>query len=206
MRGKLVLTLGVAASIALGASVGTFALFSDQTASQNNQIMAGTLSLNSWRDQGDTVPGPMFYTTPAEGNTGTQDGLLPTGYWAPGDTHHRVLLVRNTGSLGAWILSLGADMHPGTSQHLADKLEYRVTADSAGTVVLASGILGDLIDTDYTFAPKIDLPSSALPVHLRPPKAFHFWVTLPLDADNSYQGETLKVDFHLNAEQKKNNP
>ncbi|HYF91400.1 MAG TPA: hypothetical protein VD969_04060 [Symbiobacteriaceae bacterium] len=206
MRTKLRLVLGAVLVTALGVSAGTVALFSAATANQDNTITAGTLAINSWRDQGDTIPGPMFYTTPAEGQTpGGTNGLLPTGLWAPGDTHHRVLMVRNEGSLDAWLVSVGADLHSG-SMHLANKLQYKVTTDAAGLVVIASGTLGSLIGTDVAFPSKIALNAPAIPIPSRPPKPFHFWVTLPLDADNSYQGETVRVNFFINAEQKKNNP
>lgn len=207
MRMKLWLALGAATVIALSATAGTFALFTASTANSNNQFQAGTLTLSSWRDQGDTVPGPMFYTTPAEGNTGVQDGLLPTGVWAPGDQHMRVLLVRNTGSLDGWLSMIGADLAAG-SMHLAQKLEYTIRVDNPGGPVISSGILADLINTDVSVpVGTVELKSFfPMPVTTRPPKAFYFFVRLPLDADNSYQGEQLKVDFHLQAVQKKNNP
>jgi predicted ribosomally synthesized peptide with SipW-like signal peptide len=198
MRTKLWLILSAVSVIVLGTLGGTFALFS-ANASSNNIFTSGTLTLTSYRDQGDTIPGPMFYTTPAEGSTGTQDGLLPTGYWAPGDTNHRVLIVKDTGSLDAWLTSVGASLDSG-SMHLANALTYKVTTDAAGTSIIASGNLGALIaGPDATFTPKV----SAL---VNIPKQLHFWVTLPLSADNSYQGETLRVTFHVNAVQKKNNP
>jgi hypothetical protein len=203
---KFLVMVGAVGMVAVSVSAGTFALFSANSGPHNNTVTAGTLALESWRDQGDTVPGPMFYTTPAEGNTGAADGLLPTGLWAPGDEHHRVLLVRNTGSLDAWLTSVGAELQAGSSLHLAQKLAYKVTTDAAGTAVIASGTLADLINTDVTFPAPIALDTTLLPVPMRPPKPFHFWVSLPLDANNSYQGLTLRVDFHINAEQKENNP
>lgn len=201
MRLKRLLALAGMLAVMAGASAGTLALFSDSAAPADGTVTAGTLALNSFRDQGDTVPGPMFYTTPAEGETpGGAPGLLPTGPWAPGDTHHRVLIVQNVGSLDAWLTGVGADMQPGGSTHLAQKLEVKVTTDSAGLNVLSSGTMQDFINTDQSFASNLSL--NAGPV----PRALHFWVTLPLDADNTYQNETLLVDFHVLAEQKKNNP
>lgn len=37
-------------------------------------------------------------------------------------------------------------------------------------------------------------------------KPLHFWVSLPLNADNTYQGLDLKVDFTVYAVQKRSNP
>jgi predicted ribosomally synthesized peptide with SipW-like signal peptide len=199
MRTKLWLILTAVAVMALGTLAGTFALFSANAAS-NNLFTSGTLTLDSYRDQGDTIPGPMFYTTPTEGQTpGGLPGLYPTGPWAPGDTNHRVLIVKATGSLDAWLTSVGASLDSG-SMHLANALTYKVTTDSAGTNIIASGTLGALISGgDATFSTKVSAPVGI-------PKQLHFWVTLPLSADNSYQGETLRVTFHVNAVQKKNNP
>lgn len=202
MRAKAMLALGGAVVVSLGVTAGTLALFSATTPSQNSNVTAGTLSLTSFRDQGDTINGPMFYTTPVEGvsSPGGLNGLLPTGYWAPGDTKMRVLMVRNTGTLDAWLTGVGATMHAGTSSHLASKLEYKVTLDAAGLNVLTSGTLIDLINTDQAFSSNVALNIGPVP------KALYFHVHLPLNADNSYQGETLRVDFHVLAIQKKNNP
>lgn len=221
MRAKLWLTLGVLGVMALGITAGTFALFSASSPASNNQFTAGTLSLDSVRDQGDTVPGPMFYTTPAEGQTPSGDpGLFPTGYWAPGDSKLRVLIVRNTGSLDAWLTSVGADYVSG-SMHLANKLRYCIattpivptepknaqpqcpSTNGPFPQFVAVGDLGSLIAADHPFDHgNIGLNAGPLVA----PKRFYFYVSLPLDADNSYQGEDLKVNFLINAVQKKNNP
>ena len=222
MRAKLWLTLGAVSVMALGIAAGTVALFSASSPSSNNNFTAGTLSLSAVRDQGDTVPGPMFYTTPDEGDTPSGvDGLFPTGPWAPGDSKVRVLILRNTGSLDAWLTSVGADLASG-SMHLADKLRYCISTspivpllpghqndnmpqcpptDGPFPQFIAVGNLGALITADHTFDWG-NIAMNAGPV----PKPFYFYVSLPLDADNSYQAETLKVDFFINAVQKKNNP
>lgn len=223
MRAKLWLTLGAVSVMALGSMVGTMALFSAGTPNANNQFTAGTLTLDSLRDMGDTVPGPMFYTTPAEGQTpGGVDGLYPTGPWAPGDSKLRVLFVKNTGSLDAWLTTVGADLAAG-STHLAQKLRYCIATAPIGPTepknsqpqcpatngpfpqFVAGGNLLDLINTDHAFDHG-KIPLNATPGPIDPPKPFYFYVSLPLDADNTYQGETLKVNFYINAEQKKNNP
>ncbi|HWI64579.1 MAG TPA: SipW-dependent-type signal peptide-containing protein [Symbiobacteriaceae bacterium] len=228
MRAKLWLALGVVGMMTLGVTAGTFALFSASAGPNNNQFTAGTLTLSAVRDQGDTIPGPMFYTTPDEGDTPTGvDGLYPTGPWAPGDSRVRVLLVRNTGSLDAWLTSVGADLASG-SMYLADKLRYCIAtspiipldpgeptkniqqpmcpaANGPAPGYVAVGSLGDLINTDHAFDSG-NIALNATPGPVDPPKPFYFYVSLPLDADNSYQSETLKVNFYINAVQKKNNP
>ncbi len=201
MRAKLWLTLGGSLAIALGLTVGTLALFTAETPVDSVQFEAGTVRLNSYRDMGDTIPGPMFYTTPTEGQTpGGVPGRRPTGYWAPGDNNVRALFVENSGNLDAWLVGIGAEAQAGSSRHLAEKLQAKVTTDLAGTNVLASGTLASLIDTDQAFATRLALNVGPAP------RALYFHVTLPLDADNSYQNEVLRVDFHVMAEQKANNP
>lgn len=201
MRTKRILLIGAAAVMALMAATGTLALFSAATAPTDTHFAAGTVSIGSYRDMGDSIPGPMFYTTPAEGQTpnGTP-GLRPTGYWLPGDTFVRALFVENHGTEDLWLMGVGANMHPGTSRHLAEKLQAKVTTDLAGVNVLVSGTLADLIDAYHPFSAKLALPVGPAP------RALYFHVTLPLDADNSYQNETLRVDFDVNAEQMAHNP
>lgn len=202
MRKKAILLLAAATAMAVGVTAGTYALFTASTTQAHNIFVAGTLEIDSYRDNGDTIPGPMFYTTPAEGSTGTMDGIYPTGEWAPGDEHVRVLIIENVGSLDAWLTSLGADAHPGSSMYLADKMDYWVATDAAFSDVVASGKLGSLITTDVNLAHQI--PSVVgTPTEIQ---KLYFKVKLPLDADNSYQDLDLIVDFHVNAVQMKNNP
>lgn len=223
MRAKLWLALGVVGMMTLGVTAGTFALFSASAGPNNNQFTAGTLTLDAYRDQGDTIPGPMFYTTPDEGDTPTGvDGLFPTGPWAPGDSKVRVLMLKNTGSLDAWLTSVGADLASG-SMYLANKLRYCISTtpivptepknaqpqcpatDGPFPQFVAVGSLGALIGADHAFDHG-NIALNATPGPIDPPKPFYFYVSLPLDADNTYQAETLKVNFYINAVQKKNNP
>lgn len=202
MRAKVTMILAGTLTVALGASAVTYALFS-ASAVQEQIFSAGTVALYSYRDAGDTIEGPMFYTTPDEGESDQGlDGRKPTGFWAPGDSHRRVLIVTNTGDLDVWLTGVGAELAAGSSRHMADKLTYKITLDPAGSQVLAQGNLGELIDHPINFAQKV--PMNVRPV--RVPRQLNFFLTLPLDADNSYQTETLRVDFKVFAEQKRNNP
>lgn len=205
MRKKAILLLAAVAVMAIGVTAGTYALFTASTAQAHNIFVAGTLDIDSYRDNGDTtfpVTGPMFYTTPAEGTTGLLDGLYPTGLWAPGDENMRVLIVENVGSLDAWLTSVGATAHAGSSLYLANKLDYWVATDAAFSNILASGKLGSLIGSTVTFPAPV--PSMVgTPTEIQ---RLYFKVKLPLDADNSYQGLDLVVDFHVNAVQMAHNP
>jgi len=170
----------------------TLALFTAQGASSSNQITAGTLQIAADRDNGDSVPGPMFYI-------GSGSGLQPTGLWAPGDEFRRVLQVENTGTLDAWLKQVRASLDSG-SRALADKVAVKVTTDPAGSQVVAQGTLGQFIDADQAFL------GGPIAAAVGDVIDLHFWVRLPLDADNSYQGLGSVVTFSVYAEQKAHNP
>lgn len=194
----------------------SMALFSDSTAVSTSNIVAGTLELSSNRDQGDSINGPMFYTTEAQG--WTYDGILPpvnppdgpgpTGYWAPGDEHERVLQVENIGSLDGLLTKIRAVKKSG-DDILANKLQVRVVwlrsdYDFEGNVTtteveVASGTLRNFIDADQEMTSPIEIyPGDVIDLH--------FYVELPLDANNDYQEKDLDVGFTVYAEQMANNP
>jgi hypothetical protein len=185
----------VMAAVAAGGL--TLALFTAQGSNAENEYVAGTLNIEAHRDMGDGIPGPMFYIESASGGTDPNDH--PTGLWAPGDEHRRILQVENLGSLDAKLTHLRASLQSG-SMYLAEKLDVRVTTDPAGANVVAAGKLSDFIDADQAF---IGGPIEALVGDVI---NLHFWVSFPLDADNSYQGLSTVVTFTAYAEQLKNNP
>lgn len=191
---KRIFVLVLAALTLVGAVTGglTFALFTASTPAAQNDWVAGTLAIESNRDQGDWIPGPMFYIGGAE-------GIHPTGFWAPGDTHHRVLQVENTGSLDAWLKHMRASLTSG-SRDLADQLQVQVTTDPAGTNLVATGTLGQFIDGDQAFA------GGSIAAAVGDVIDLHFWVTLPLATGNAYQGLSTEVSFSVYAEQMAHNP
>lgn len=175
----------------------TLALFSDQGPVADVEFMAGTLEIAADRDMGDGVPGPMFYIDTAGG--GADPNNHPTGLWAPGDEHHRILQVENVGTLDAKLTHIRATLQSGSTL-LADKLNVTVTSDAAGTNVVASGTLGDFLNADQPFMPG---PIEAMVTDVI---NLHFWVEFPLDAGNEYQGLSTVVTFTVYAEQLDNNP
>lgn len=208
MNKKLWLALAsVATAVAVGVG-GTFALFSASTTSTNN-FTAGTLCLTSDRNDGDPVPGPMFYVTAAQGQTpGGIPGTLPTGLWAPGDTHTRTLTVYNPTScstMGAWLTTIQANMHPGGYGPMADKLLVKVKTPEGGgpDVVVAQGPLSMFLAGPVPVAYP---DTTKIPVHLSSNRHLKFEVYFDIGADNSYQGQTVVVDFIVNAEQMPHNP
>jgi len=104
MKKRILLSTMIVMLACLVVGGATYATFTDAASNNGNTFVAGTLNIDSYRDGFDTIPGPMFYTTPSEGATPTSPsypGLKPTGLWAPGDTNIRSLIVYNAGSLDA---------------------------------------------------------------------------------------------------------
>lgn len=191
MRRLLLAALAALVAAAAAGAGATYALFSAASGANANQVTAGTLEIEAYRDNGDTVPGPMFYIGPG-------GGLYPTGHWAPGDEVHRVLQVENIGSLDGWLKRVRAALTAG-DRSLADQLLVTVSTDPGKTNVIASGTLGNFIDADQSFASPISIDVGDL-IDL------HFFVQLPLSTGNSYQGQSVEVSFAVYAEQKAHNP
>ncbi|MGD6802213.1 TasA family protein [Rossellomorea aquimaris] len=101
MKKKLIaLTLG--SIIATGGIIGgTFAYFNDIESSTANTFSAGTLTMESFRND-IPIEGPMFYTEDS------LNGAMGTGLWQPGDSHTRGIYIENTGSLDAKLSKLYA--------------------------------------------------------------------------------------------------
>lgn len=206
MKKQLLLAGSGLLAAALGIGT-TLALFSD-TAASTNDFTAGSLCITAERNDGDPVPGPMFYVTAAQGQTpGGIPGTLPTGVWAPGDSHTRTLTVYNPTScstMGAYLTTVQAAMHAGGYAPMADKLWVEIWTPQAGTKVkVAEGWLSTFMAGPV---PVIYPDSSKIPVHLSANRHMEFRVNFDLSADNSYQGKTLVVDFTVDAEQMPNNP
>lgn len=211
MKKKLLMAIGSTAAIAAVSIGGTLALFSD-TEADGIDMVAGTLCLTSDRNDGDPVPGPMFYITGEQGETPSGvDGTLPTGVWAPGDSHTRTLTVFNPAScssMNAWLTSVEADLNPAfVDQYapMADKLNVVIKTPKGGgpDEVVATAPLSTFLAGPVA----ISYPDgSKIPVNLTANRHMKFEVTFDLGADNSYQDKTLVVDFTVNAEQMPNNP
>lgn len=203
----------VAATAALVAG-GTFALFSSETRSADNTFTTGTLCLTSERNDGDTIPGPMFYMTSAQGETPSGlPGVHPVlgdlpGGWAPGDTVTRTLTVYNPtscSSMNGWLTSVQASLHPGSDADLAEKLwvEVYTPQGSISEVKVGEGRLSDFVAGAVPIKYPGDQP---IPIYLTSNRHMKFRVRFDVDADDSYQNKNLVVDFQVNGVQMKNNP
>ncbi|MDQ1001883.1 putative ribosomally synthesized peptide with SipW-like signal peptide [Neobacillus niacini] len=122
---KRLALLSVTGLVGMGLTIGgaTYALFTDSAQSKNNTITSGSIDISEKRDRGDSVPGPMFYSSISDTNT-TDPGkyaydvdkannLYPyggeaKGGWAPGDSVQRTMIVESEGSLEARLKSISA--------------------------------------------------------------------------------------------------
>lgn len=191
----------VMAAVFIGGGI-TFALFTDSTGPVDAGFMTATLEIDGQRNLGDPIPGPMFYTTASEGEN------HPTGPWAPGDEHHRVLQVENLGTISAWLKKVSATLDEKSGEDLTTVLDVKITTDGAGDEVVAAGKLSDFLGSGVDF--KSPIPCEYYPDD--PDGAWgdvvdlYFWVSLPLDTSNVYQDATCNVTFSVYAEQMANNP
>lgn len=207
MKKKLWLMIGgglMATLIGLGT---TLALFSDMRHSYSI-FTAGTLCIDAQRNDGEPIPGPMFYVTAAQGATpGGIPGQNPTGLWAPGDFHQRTLTVSNPdscSSMNAWLETVQASLQPGSDAILAEKLYVEVTTPQQGVEVkVAEGWLSDFLAGPK---PLLYPDGTRVPLYLTSNRHMKFKVTFDLTANNDYQGKTLVVDFTVHAVQMTNNP
>ncbi len=108
--------------IGLIAGGATYALFTDTASNTNNTFTTGTIKIEQDRDSGDTVPGPMFYSSasnttnpkgdyPYDEYTGHDLGGDIPGGWAPGDTVTRAMNIFNRGTLDAKVTKLKANVN-----------------------------------------------------------------------------------------------
>lgn len=209
MKRVWLVTASLIAVTALSGAGITYALFTANAEPAKQQFTAGTLALEGNRDQGDTIPGPMFYIDGSDdGLSGEGDpGEYGTGLWAPGDAHHRVFEVSNIGSLDAKILKFSASKLVGNKE-LADQLDVFVYdgayRNTDGTLVddppnlLVSGKLSEFLGEGK------ELPTPYL-LMAGDVAWFGIEVSFPLDAGNKYQGDSIKVTFSAHAVQAKSN-
>lgn len=207
MKKRLWLALSVLSIMAVGVGT-TFAIFS-ASVSTNSTFTAGSLCITSERNDGDPVPGPMFYVTSAQGQTPLGiPGTLPTGVWAPGDTHVRTLTIYNPiscSTMNAWIDTVQASMHPGGYLPMADKLWVELFTPQAGgpDVKIGEGWMSQFLAGPVP----VSYPGGGrIPLFLSSNRHMKFRVHFDIGADNSYQDKTLVIDFTVNGSQMPNNP
>lgn len=210
MKTKLALLALVLVMVAATTAT-TFAIFSDSKQGTST-MTAGTLCIQAQRDQGNFIPGPMFYVTPGQGDAGNgADPNLATGVWAPGDQILRVLTLTNTCTLDAWTKTISASLNANNhsmadAQALAQYFTVKVEApDQYNPSIYRTVAQGPL--TQFLSAGGVTVlnPSAANGRLIYRKNGgngpLNFTLTLDSHAPNSVQGKDLYVDFSVYAEQ-----
>jgi len=214
----LVPTGVIAVSLLVGGT--TYALFTSAVTNTNNTFTAGTIDLTQTRDLGDTIPGPMFYTSTSE-TTGrypydktkpnSPPGGESLGGLAPGDSMTRAMNLFNNGpkAIDAKVTKLKATVNPlgissGTAYNeFISKLHVLVQVPATNKT-LFDGPLSDLLsgpDSGWVdFSPALEMYANGGPMNVT------FKVTLDSTADNEIQNQNFVFDFSFYAEQLIHNP
>lgn len=216
---KKLAILSVSGLIAIGASVGgaTYAWFTSSATNANNTFTAGTINLSQTRDLGDTIPGPMFYTSTSD-PTGTYPydvagvpyappGSEGVGGLAPGDSMTRAMNLSNSGSLDAKVTKIwgsvnAAGLQPGdlAFEEFAAKMNIKVLYPANNNQIMYDGPLNGLLNGQVTIPrPLIARAAPSGPLNIT------FTATLDPSASNLLQGKTFVFDFSFYAEQLRNN-
>ncbi len=205
--------------LGLVAGGGTMAIFTSSASNTGNTFATGYIRLTQNRDQGDTLVGPMFYTSIADptgrypydtnGNPLAPPGGEAIGGMAPGDSMMRAMDVYNNGAnaLDAQLTKVKATVNPAgiTSGAAFDefiqKLNVIIRAPDIGNgTVLYSGTLAGLLTGQWiTVSHPLLMSANGGATNIT------FSVTLDPSADNIIQGKTFVFDFSFYAEQFRNN-
>ena len=193
----------------------TMAFFTDVASNVNNRFSAGTVEIVAIRAMGEPIPGPMFYTTEAEGRLPGQSGrIYPTGLWWPGRTVIRNLAVMNTGSLEVRLHKVSAQIEsingeiptdaPVLSASFARNMNVKIfVAGHPVDRVLYNGSLATLLNSRTTVHQPVIAPFTGL---WPPVLQLVYEVTMSSTAGNDLQGIRPIVSFSVYAEQTANNP
>ncbi|MHB8983989.1 MAG: SipW-dependent-type signal peptide-containing protein [Carboxydocellales bacterium] len=211
---KRFMLLSTASVLAFVLAIGgaTYALFTSSATNTGNNFTAGTINLVQDRDQGDTIPGPMFYSAasdpsgsfPYDTNKNVPyqpPGGEALGGWAPGDSATRAMNITNTGSLTAVVTKLKATVNTnGTSSgdaynEFIDKMNILVLYPATNKV-LYNGKLAGLLN-GWVDMPGLLANANGGAINIT------FTATLDKQANNSLQGhKDFIFDFSFYAEQK----
>jgi predicted ribosomally synthesized peptide with SipW-like signal peptide len=205
MKKKMLVAVATVILVAVLAAGGTYAYFTSSVTNSNNTFKAGTVAVDAVRDNGEPLPGPMFYT--GVGSDTGSGGVFPTGLWypgmgLPGDSNYPVLRtvnITNEGTfnckLNGFSATLSGISDPGASADFAKYLNVTVANINgplwSGTLanMLASGGVPSSPRVTAAPQPKIYAPGGVLDLA--------FTVSLSKDARNDLQGVTPIVNFYF---------
>jgi hypothetical protein len=179
-RPRRTLTALATTLVAVGLTVASGADFTAQSANPSNTFSAGTLTINSSKEESAIL---------------TAAGLRPGDSAVPGTVD-----IQNSGSLsGAFTLGRQAPVDSDTTNRLSGKLNLTVV--DCGSFASGTPVCGDGDDsTKYTGTIAAMTASQALGTFAAAEKhRYKFSVALDSSADNAYQGDSSTVEFDFNA-------
>lgn len=203
---KSAMVISLAGSLVGGA---TFAAWHTTGTVTNNVVNAKTLLVSVGRDNGDSDPGPMFYTTDSQGGPGEITEENATGLWYPGKSIKRNMIIKNTNadikialSKIKFILS-GIEDNP-TDENDAydeyiDKMNFKVEYfnNNIQLVELTHGKLSEFIGDGKS----IYISSSPKIAKNNGTQIYVFTATLDQSAGNIIKGIQPKIDFVVTVNQ-----
>lgn len=203
MKKTFLISSMVVALVCMLVGGATFAYFSDSASNSGNTFVAGTVDIAATRDWGEPTPGPMFYTVLNEGRLPGQSTNLnlyhPTGVWYPGKSETRTMIIRNSGSLDAWLDGISAQVYnisdPAVAEEFARAMDVVIKPQGMPSMVVYSGSLYCLLSGRVAAANQLPLAAQTGQWYL------DFNVTMHTDAGNNLQGIVPKVDFRIYASQ-----
>lgn len=220
--------------LGLGLTVGgaTFALFTSSATNDGNTATAGTVNINVTRDNGDPIPGPMFYPDfldPLAHHPYDKVDSHPSGEsiggWAPGDTIVRDMYLGNSGSLTARLVGIRAKMRDSYTQttttedgtatrtvsngitEISDPTAYNEFIDKMNITIKNSNTLlfqGKLSELITGSAWKNPVHEVLISASPSGPLNLTFTAELSRTAGNNIAGKNFIFDFEFTAVQNKN--
>ncbi|KRE51287.1 hypothetical protein [Paenibacillus sp. Soil522] len=200
-------------SLAIGA--GTYAIFTSSAQNINNTFASGIINLTQERNMGDSIPGPMFYSSSSDpsgkfpydkSNPLQPPGGESIGGWAPGDTVIRAMNIYNNASnaIDAKVTKVKANVNtnglqPGSPayEHFVDNMKIKIQYPAQNKTIY-DGYLRGLLN-GYVNIPAFAVYANGGAANIT------FTAQLDLDTGNVIQGQTFVFDFEFFAEQLKNN-
>jgi hypothetical protein len=220
--------------LGLGLSVGgaTYALFTSGATNDGNSATTGTVNINTMRDNGDPIPGPMFYPNALDplayhpyDAVDTSPSGESIGGWAPGDIIVRDMYLGNSGSLTARLVGVRAKVRESYTQTTtADGQTATNTVSNGVTLATDPVAYNEFIDkmnitiknsNTLIFQGKLSelitgtlwkKPVNEVLIAASPsgPLNLSFTAELSRTAGNNIAGKNLIFDFEFTAVQHKN--
>lgn len=205
---KSAMVISLAGSLVGGA---TFAAWHTTGTLTGNVVNAKTLLVAIGRDNGDSDPGPMFYTNDSQGGTGDVTGYNATGLWYPGKSISRNMIIKNTNTdmkiavsnIKFSLYNLQDDLNDAADAYdeFIDKMNFKIEYfnNSNQLVELTHGKLSEFMGNGKA----INVLNSPSIAKNAGQQVFVYTATLDQSAGNVIKGITPQIDFVVSVSQVK---